>query len=213
VFGKRSTRSETAPPRRRRHAQPAAARAVPQADRLRHCLGRTRARSVRAGTPARAMLPPHMASSHGARKSYYETKGHVFGALIEAIDLASCASRCRSRAEEIRDIVNEIIAIKNIVMSISEQEELLDDNLQRRSRLRPARAAAGARRHRRHHGERLGTGLHRSQRARSRRPASASATISNSSTSASASSARSAGASTNPRRSATRVSLTARAST
>jgi pilus assembly protein CpaF len=29
--------------------------------------------------------------------------------------------------EEIRDIVNEIIAIKNIVMSISEQEELLDD--------------------------------------------------------------------------------------
>ena len=29
--------------------------------------------------------------------------------------------------EEIRDIVNEIIAIKNIVMSIAEQEELLDD--------------------------------------------------------------------------------------
>ena len=32
-----------------------------------------------------------------------------------------------SAREEIRDIVNEIIAIKNIVMSISEQEELLDD--------------------------------------------------------------------------------------
>ena len=32
-----------------------------------------------------------------------------------------------SSREEIRDIVNEIIAIKNIVMSISEQEELLDD--------------------------------------------------------------------------------------
>ena len=29
--------------------------------------------------------------------------------------------------EEIRDIVNEIIAIKNVVMSISEQEELLED--------------------------------------------------------------------------------------
>ena len=32
-----------------------------------------------------------------------------------------------SAREEIRDIVNEIIAIKNIVMSISEQEDLLDD--------------------------------------------------------------------------------------
>src|SRR5262249_41686638 len=29
--------------------------------------------------------------------------------------------------EEIRDIVNEIIAIKNIVLSIAEQEDLLDD--------------------------------------------------------------------------------------
>ena len=32
-----------------------------------------------------------------------------------------------SAREEIRDIVNEIIAIKNIVMSISEQEDLLSD--------------------------------------------------------------------------------------
>ena len=32
-----------------------------------------------------------------------------------------------SAREEIRDIVNEIIAIKSIVMSISEQEDLLDD--------------------------------------------------------------------------------------
>ena len=37
-------------------------------------------------------------------------------------------------------------------------------HLQRRARLRPARAAAGARRHRRHHGQRLRHGLHRSQR-------------------------------------------------
>jgi Flp pilus assembly CpaF family ATPase len=33
----------------------------------------------------------------------------------------------RSSREEIRDIVNEIIAIKNVVMSIAEQEELLED--------------------------------------------------------------------------------------
>jgi len=61
-------------------------------------------------------------------ESYYETKGTIFGALIEAIDLGQLGKLDTDSArEEIRDIVNEIIAIKNIVMSISEQEELLDD--------------------------------------------------------------------------------------
>jgi pilus assembly protein CpaF len=32
-----------------------------------------------------------------------------------------------SARDEIRDIVNEIISLKNVVMSIAEQEELLDD--------------------------------------------------------------------------------------
>ena len=60
--------------------------------------------------------------------AYYQTKGTIFGALIEAIDLAQLARLDTDSArEEIRDIVNEIIAIKNIVMSIAEQEELLDD--------------------------------------------------------------------------------------
>ena len=46
----------------------------------------------------------------------------------KAIDLAQLAKLdSESAREEIRDIVNEIIAIKNIVMSIAEQEELLDD--------------------------------------------------------------------------------------
>jgi len=59
---------------------------------------------------------------------YYETKSSIFGALIEAIDLSQLAKLdADSAREEIRDIVNEIIAIKNVVMSISEQEELLDD--------------------------------------------------------------------------------------
>jgi pilus assembly protein CpaF len=52
----------------------------------------------------------------------------IFGALIEAIDLSQLARLDPENArEEIRDIVNEIISIKNVVMSISEQEELLDD--------------------------------------------------------------------------------------
>ena len=65
-----------------------------------------------------------------ARKSdeYYQTKSMIFGALIEAIDLAQLSRLDQDSArDEIRDIVNEIIALKNVVMSIAEQEELLDD--------------------------------------------------------------------------------------
>ncbi len=74
--------------------------------------------------------PPPIPAAIDTRRSesYYETKGAVFGALIEAIDLAQLAKLdADSAREEIRDIVNEIVAIKNIVMSISEQEDLLDD--------------------------------------------------------------------------------------
>ena len=59
---------------------------------------------------------------------YFQTKSRIFGALIEAIDLAQLARLdVESAREEIRDIVNEIIAIRNVVMSIAEQEELLED--------------------------------------------------------------------------------------
>ncbi|HVV92886.1 MAG TPA: CpaF family protein [Hyphomicrobiales bacterium] len=61
-------------------------------------------------------------------EAYYETKSSIFSALIEAIDLAQLARLDNESArEEIRDIVSEIIAIKNVVMSISEQEDLLED--------------------------------------------------------------------------------------
>ena len=79
---------------------------------------------------SRSSSPPLVPMATDTRRSeaYYETKGTIFGALIEAIDLAQLAKLdADSAREEIRDIVNEIIAIKNIVMSISEQEKLLDD--------------------------------------------------------------------------------------
>jgi len=86
---------------------------------------------VPAPPPTRAASPINtVPSSVDTRRSetYYEVKGTIFGALIEAIDLAQLARLdADSAREEIRDIVNEIISIKNIVMSISEQEELLDD--------------------------------------------------------------------------------------
>ena len=59
---------------------------------------------------------------------YYDVKSTVFNALIDTIDLTQLAKLDAVAArEEIRDIVSEIIQIKNVVMSIAEQEELLED--------------------------------------------------------------------------------------
>ena len=61
-------------------------------------------------------------------ESYFQTKSMIFGALIEAIDLAALSKLdAESAREEIRDIVHEIVSIKNMVLSISEQEDLLED--------------------------------------------------------------------------------------
>ncbi len=86
---------------------------------------------VSAPTPSRTpAATPIVPTAVDSRRSdaYYEVKTIIFGALIEAIDLAQLARMdADSAREEIRDIVDEIIAIKNIVMSISEQEDLLED--------------------------------------------------------------------------------------
>jgi pilus assembly protein CpaF len=78
--------------------------------------------------PAAALAKPQSAE-HGKRsESYYDIKGTIFNALIDAIDLTQLAQLDREAArDEIRDIVNEIIALKDVVMSIAEQEELLED--------------------------------------------------------------------------------------
>jgi pilus assembly protein CpaF len=81
-------------------------------------------------TPSRQQAPePVIAAVEPARsEQYYITKSMIFGALIEAIDLSQLSRLdAESAREEIRDIVNEIISIKNVVMSIAEQEDLLDD--------------------------------------------------------------------------------------
>ena len=60
--------------------------------------------------------------------SYYDIKSTIFNALIDAIDLTQLAQIDRDAArEEIKDIVNEIITLKDVVMSVAEQEELLED--------------------------------------------------------------------------------------
>ncbi|MFC5422619.1 CpaF family protein [Bosea eneae] len=88
------------------------------------------ARSVEmrpAAAEARRAPPPPPVEAPKSDE-YYQMKSMIFGALIEAIDLSQLAKLDgESAREEIRDIINEIISLKNVVLSISEQEELLDD--------------------------------------------------------------------------------------
>jgi pilus assembly protein CpaF len=59
---------------------------------------------------------------------YYQTKSMIFGALIEAIDLSQLAKLDpKSARDELRDVITEILALKSVAMSISEQEEMLED--------------------------------------------------------------------------------------
>ena len=75
--------------------------------------------------PAR-VDPPVQERRHS--EEYYDVKTTVFNALIDTIDLTQLAKlEAAAAREEIRDIVGEIIQIKSVVMSIAEQEELLED--------------------------------------------------------------------------------------
>lgn len=81
--------------------------------------------------PAPAPAPEAPAATPAPRKKnneYYETKAQIFNALVEAIDLSQLARLDAEDArDEIRDVVNDIIALKNVIMSIAEQEDLLED--------------------------------------------------------------------------------------
>src|SRR5271167_1237271 len=79
-----------------------------------------------APNPAAAQTAP--VQTERRSETYFQTKSLIFGALIEAIDLAALSKLDpESAREEIRDIVHEIVTIKNLVLSIAEQEDLLDD--------------------------------------------------------------------------------------
>ena len=92
--------------------------------------------SGQAARPGSKSVPPAVSKQQksepalAARKSenYYDIKSTIFNALIDAIDLTQLGQLDRDAArDEIRDIVNEIITLKDVVMSIAEQEELLED--------------------------------------------------------------------------------------
>ncbi len=123
MFGKRSTQSGSPAAAPASVDRPSTAAAVSAAG------APSPAPSAGMSSNNEALVDPNRQAA-GARRSdqYYITKSMVFGALIEAIDLSQLSKLDAENArEEIRDIVNEIISIKNVVMSISEQEEMLDD--------------------------------------------------------------------------------------
>ena len=61
-------------------------------------------------------------------EEYYKVKSSIYNALIDTIDLGQLAQLDQKTArDEIRDIVAEIIAIKQVVLSVNEQEQLLTD--------------------------------------------------------------------------------------
>ncbi len=128
MFGKRGTGTPEAPPLTTPAAapRPSAGEAVAEVETV-------KAAPPPPPPPPRAAAPEPArgrTSSDGVRRSenFYDIKSTVFAALIDTIDLSQLARLdVESAREEIRDIVNDIIALKNIVMSIAEQEDLLED--------------------------------------------------------------------------------------
>ena len=121
MFGRRT--NEAAPPKRIAPAAPAA-----QAG---GSAGEMKPAVQKQAVPASAPAPRPEPVAEPQRKhseEYYDVKTTVFNALIDTIDLTQLAKLDGAAArDEIRDIVSEIIQIKNVVMSIAEQEELLED--------------------------------------------------------------------------------------
>jgi pilus assembly protein CpaF len=136
MFGKRGTDDGNRPTPEFRQPAPAPAAPVAANSAQTAVLARPAA-TPPSSTPApptrRAVEAPPLAPEpkkvqRERSETYYDTKSQVFSALIDTIDLSQLAKLDpESAREEIRDIVNDIIAIKNFAMSIAEQEELLDD--------------------------------------------------------------------------------------
>ena len=67
-------------------------------------------------------------SSNDRSEEYYETKATIFNALFETIDVAALAGMQPDKArDEIRTIVDEIIAIRNVRLSVAEQNQLITE--------------------------------------------------------------------------------------
>jgi len=130
MFGRRTT--DPAEPKSAPQPAPAKpAEATPEAAPAAAPAPAPAAAAPKPAAPPPEPPPMQTQSSGGSRQrseEYYDVKTSVFNALIDTIDLTQLAKLDAAAArDEIRDIVSEIIQIKNVVMSIAEQEELLED--------------------------------------------------------------------------------------
>ena len=129
MFGKRGGSSDT--PEFKPSSAPAPAPAAPAATAPQPA---PKQELPKASAPAMAPAVTQAARpapvDRGSEKTeeYYDTKTSIFSALIDTIDLSQLSQMDQEAArEEIRDIVSDIISIKNLAMSIAEQEEILQD--------------------------------------------------------------------------------------
>ena len=151
MFGKRGTGSESSPPRPAKKDtsgfQDAAQGAGKSLNTLEQEIDKPSAKPAGGAKPGAAVRPAPQSATPSAKpkappppppppapvveektEDYYKIKTTIFNALIDTINLAQLAQLDpEAAAEEIRDIVSEIISIKNVVMSIAEQESLLQD--------------------------------------------------------------------------------------
>ena len=78
--------------------------------------------------PKHATEAPRKSRSNEPSEEYYETKATIFNALFETIDVSALAGMNAEKArEEIRTIVDEIIAIRNVRLSVNEQNQLITE--------------------------------------------------------------------------------------
>jgi len=73
-----------------------------------------------------SQVPQPILVSNDPSEEYYETKATIFNALFETIDVSALAGMQPEKARlEIRTIVDEIIAIRNVRLSVAEQNQLI----------------------------------------------------------------------------------------
>ncbi|GLQ24950.1 pilus assembly protein [Algimonas ampicilliniresistens] len=78
--------------------------------------------------PSPAPAPVMSRNSDEPSEEYYETKATIFNALFETIDVSALAGMQPDKARtEIRNIVDEIIAIRNVRLSVAEQTQLITE--------------------------------------------------------------------------------------
>ncbi len=120
MFGKRGFGNKSATT-----ASAAPATPAPAAGGMQKAPGAAKAKPA-----AAAPEPTPQAGLVGRERTeeYYDIKSEIFNVLIDAIDLTQLTQLDQESArEEIREIVNDIIAMKEVALSIAEQEELLED--------------------------------------------------------------------------------------